>query len=161
MNKTQLKQIAPVVFAGAVAALFGLGVVFFAQAYGGYLRQTEALEQMDARVRLATVRKNELVVKQRILDQTKHFVQAAHNAGLSPSKWTVYDVNLQESVGFEKADQILNQCADSRVAYFQPSSLQIKTTPKQAEGTVKNSAETGVVGDLTLSVQGKFVARQP
>jgi hypothetical protein len=79
--------------------------------------------------------------------------------GLSPTYWTVYDINLQEMVSFDKADRILNQCASSKVAYFQPLSLQIKIPQKQTQGDDATKPDTKK--DLTLSVHGKFVAKQP
>lgn len=159
MNLPQLKQIAPVLFAGAATFVLGLSVHFFAQAGNAYLLQKDRFDLMQARVRLATSQKNELIQKQRILDQTVRFVQQAETAGLSPAKWTVYDVNLQEEVGFDKADQILTQCTTSQVAYFYPITLTLKTIPKQSQA--KGSAEPAAKGDLLLSVHGKFMARKP
>ena len=91
-----------------------------------------------------------------MLDQTVQFVKKVNDAGLSPSEWTIYDINLQEKVSFNKADQILNQCTNTQVAYFQPISLQIKTITEETQGK-----EPGMKEELILSVQGKFLARQP
>jgi hypothetical protein len=159
MGLLQNKKFTPVLFAGVVAAFFGLGVHVFVQAYSGYLRQSKSYDQIKREVRLLTTQKNELILKQRLLKATDQFVKMAASAGLSQDRWTVYDINLQEAVGFEKADQILSQCVSSRVAYFQPLSLQIKIPQKQTHGN--KIAEPDLKEDLTLSVQGKFIARQP
>jgi hypothetical protein len=66
---------------------------------------------------------------------------------------------LQEVVSFDKADRILNQCVSSKVAYFQPLSLQIKIPKKQTQGS--DSTDKDIQKDLILSVHGKFVAKQP
>jgi hypothetical protein len=159
MALLQNKKFTPVLFAGVVAALFGLGVHVFVQAYSGYLGQSKSYDQIKRQVRLLTTQKNELILKQRLLTATNQFIKMADLAGLSPDRWTVYDINLQEAVGFDKADQILNQCVNSKVAYFQPLSLQIKIPQKQMRGN--KTIEPDLKEDLTLSVQGKFIARQP
>jgi hypothetical protein len=159
MDFSQYRKFTPVIFAGVVAAVFGLGIHIFVQAYSGYLRQSGIHDQLKTQVRLVTTQKNELILKQRLLDETHQFIKMADFAGLSAAKWTVYDVNLQEAVDFSKADQILNQCASSKVAYFHPQSLQIKIPQKQIEG--KENTEPDIKEDLTLSVQGKFVVKKP
>lgn len=159
MSLLQKKKFTPVLFAGMVAAVFGLGVHVFVQAYSGYLRQSKSYDQIEKEVRLLTTQKNELILKQRLLKTTNQFIKMADLAGLSPARWAVYDINLQEAVGFEKADQILNQCVSSKMAYFQPFSLQIKIPQKQTRAN--KTTEPDVKEDLTLSVQGKFIARQP
>ena len=153
------KKFTPVLFAGVVAALFGLGVHIFVQAYSGYLRQSKSYDQIKREVRLITTQKNELILKKRLLKATNRFIKTADLMGLSPDRWTVYNINLQEAVGFDKADQILNQCVNSKVAFFQPISLQIKIPQKQTRAN--KTTEPDVKADLTLSVQGKFLARQP
>lgn len=161
MDEFRFKQIVPLIIASTVAAVFGLGVIFFVRAYSGYLLQTEALDVMQSRVRLVSAKKNELILKQKILDQTRQFISTAHSVGLSPARWTVYDVNLNEAVSFDQADQIISQCTSSQMAYFQPLSLQIKMIPKNMTSSHKDGSESLMTGDLTLSVQGKFVARKP
>ena len=159
MRFLQNKTFTPVLFAGVVAAFFGLGVHVFVQAYGGYLYQSKSYDQVKKQVHLLTTQKNELLLKQRLLKATDQFVKMAALAGLSQDRWTVYDINLHEALGFDKANQILNQCVSSKVAYFQPLSLQIKIPQKQTHDN--KTTEPDVNADLTLSVQGKFIARQP
>ncbi len=154
-----LRKMAPPIIVGAVAIIFGLGVYQFVQAYSGFRAQKKRLETIQVRVDLITAQKDELALKQKILNQTVQFINKANALGLSPDKWTFYDVNLQEAVSFDKADQIINQCYHSQVAYYQPLTLHIKTTPKDTPAA--DSATAGKSGDLTLTVQGKFVARQP
>ncbi len=114
---------------------------------------------MQTRVGLIAGQKNELIQKQQILNQTIQFVNKTNILGLSPTQWTFYDVNLQETVSFDKAEQIINQCSHSQVAYYQPLSLHIRTVPKDDPTTAGNTT-TKEPGDLILTVQGKFVARQ-
>lgn len=159
MDLLQFKKMMPLIFIGVVTVVFGLGVHMFVQAYSGYLHQLKVYDQIKTQVRLVTTRKNELISKQRILDGTHNFIKMADFTGLSPTYWTVYDINLQEMVSFDKADRILNQCASSKVAYFQPLSLQIKIPQKQTQGNDATKPDTKK--DLTVSVHGKFVAKQP
>ena len=159
MDLLQFKKMMPLIFIGVVTVVFGLGVHMFVQAYSGYLHQLKVYDQIKTQVRLVTTRKNELISKQRILDGTHNFIKMVDFTGLSPTYWTVYDINLQEMVSFDKADRILNQCASSKVAYFQPLSLQIKIPQKQTQGNDATKPDTKK--DLTLSVHGKFVAKQP
>ncbi|MGD9210417.1 MAG: hypothetical protein PVI90_06550 [Desulfobacteraceae bacterium] len=160
MNFSKIRQIAPVVLAAVVSALFSLTLYYFVQVYCGYTNQQKNFAAMQRKVHSATAYKNDSIVKQRLLGLTKHFINKANAAGLSLSKWTIYDINLTETVTFEKANQILNQCTHTQVAYYQPISLTIKAITEKTP-VDDDSGISSLTKDLVLTVQGKFVARQP
>ena len=139
---------------------------YFLNTFGQYQKQQERAAVLKGRLRFYTQQRKELERKIRILDQTDRFVDKAKTAGLEKEAWSYYDVSIHELISFEEMAQIVNQCVNSSTAYFEPIMLQVKNTHHDPEaGSGRDSKSSAGdseerIGDVLLTLKGKFVARR-
>ena len=96
-----------------------------------------------------------LLRKQDLLAEMDRFVNKARDFQLTPEDWAVYTINIQQPMTFSETEALINQCVRSRFAYFKPMSLHLKALPE----VQPNPREGTSAGDVTVSVQGQFIAR--
>ena len=94
--------------------------------------------------------------KNQILSQVQYFLDQAKSLGLEKENWAVYEVNVEETMSFADAEQVLSQCAYSTFAYYVPALLEIKTI----ELSKTDSSGAQKKGDLSITLRGRFIARQ-
>jgi len=113
---------------------------------------------LKKKANLLRLQKKEVERKNRILLKVGRFIDKAGTMGLEPKKWSVYDVNIQDTVSFPEMKKILEQCTNSRAAYYKPISLHIKAVASDEVRKTGRSSEDRK-GDLLITLNGKFVAR--
>lgn len=143
-----------------------LAVAVCAAAYGflsAYALRSMRQDQLAAKktqLHVLNLQHQELVRKTALLEQAGRFTQRARELGLEPGKWSFYDVQVREPLGYEAAQEIIFQCRDSSMAYFWPISLEITSPRKDPEHAGASPAGSPDAADVQLSVKGRFVARQ-
>ena len=151
-----LKAYRPLVIAGLLGFSFFCAGYFCLNAYNRYDSLSERQAHLSRQRRILLQKKEEIVQKNQILSQVNDFVDRAKSLGLEKEKWVVYEVNVQDTVSFAEAEQVLSQCANSTFAYYIPVSLEIKT----ADPLKKDPPAAQKKGDLFITLRGRFVARQ-
>ncbi len=131
---------------------------FFLRAYDHFAANLERVTMLKKKANLFRLQKKEVERKNRILLKVGRFIDKAGTMGLEPKKWSFYDVNIQDTVSFPEMEQILEQCTNSRSAYYKPISLHIKAVASDEVRKTGRSSEDRK-GDLLITLNGKFVAR--
>ena len=151
----------------ALALFFSLSAYFFLTAHKKYALNQETLRATVSQAQLLTAHQKELARKEGILKRIHKFVDGARSAGVEKDKWAYYDVNIEEPVPFEEAEQILGQTANSSSYYFKPITLEIKTKiqPDAKVPSTKAAAASGdssetKTGDILLNLKGSFVVNR-
>jgi hypothetical protein len=132
---------------------------FFLKAYDHFAVSLEKVTILEKKANLLRLQKKEVERKNRVLLKVGRFIHKAENMGLEPKNWSFYDVNIQDKVSFPEMEKILEQCANSRFAYYKPISLHIKTVASDGVKKTGPSPEDRT-GDLLITLNGKFVARR-
>lgn len=127
----------------------------FLAAYAYYAIQLEHLEVKTLRLSSLTQRQRDLRRKSDLLEQVRLFDDQVTAFKLNRRDWLFYDVNVQGEFNYDAAQEIIQQCGDSELAYYWPLSLEIKTVDKSQPSTGQ-----AVRGDVRLTVKGQFVARR-
>jgi hypothetical protein len=154
----------PHIIAVALAVFFFLSAHFFLQAYQRYTGNQEQLSATTRQTQRLTDYQRELARKQSTLKRIHGFVDRARSAGVERDRWAYYDVNIEASVPFQDAEQILGQTANSSSYYFKPIMLHVrankepdaKALPKKASAASGDSPDTKT-GDVWLTLKGSFV----
>jgi hypothetical protein len=142
-----------------LAIAFVIVGYFFLKAYDHFAASLEKVTILEKKANLLRLQKKEVERKNRILLTVGRFVDKAGTMGLEPKKWAIYDVNIQDTVSFLEMKKILEQCTNSRVAYYKPISLHIKAAASDGVKKTGRSSEDRT-GDLQITLNGKFVARR-
>ncbi|MCJ8502146.1 hypothetical protein [Desulfatitalea alkaliphila] len=123
------------------------------------LRDHQATQVTTREVQLQELnRRRQALVRQRQqLQQVRAFEERVAQLGLQREDWLFYNVNVQGAFPFEAARRLIEQCADSQVAYYWPASLEILAEGPTADGRRGSSADRG---DVRLSIKGQFVAKK-
>ena len=132
---------------------------FFLRAYDHYAASLERVTMLKKKANLLQLQKKEVERKTRILLKVGRFIDKAGAMGLEPKKWVFYDVNIQDTVSFPEMKKILEQCTNSRAAYYKPISLHIKAAASDGVRKTGRLSEDRT-GDLLITLKGKFVARR-
>ena len=132
---------------------------FFLRAYDHYAASLERVTMLKKKANLLQLQKKEVERKTRILLKVGRFIDKAGAMGLEPKKWVFYDVNIQDTVSFPEMKKILEQCTNSRAAYYKPISLHIKAVASDGVRKTGRSPQD-LKGDLLITLNGKFVARR-
>lgn len=132
---------------------------FFLRAYDHFAASLERVNILEKKADLFRLQKKEVDRKNRILLKVGRFIDKAGAMGLEPKKWSLYDVNIQDTVSFPEMETILEQCTNSRSAYYKPISLHIKTVASDGVRKTGRTSEDRT-GDLLITLNGKFVARR-
>jgi hypothetical protein len=139
---------------------------FFFKTLEQYVHQRDRLTALTSRLRIYTQQQREFEKQVPILGQVNRFIDRAKSMGLERHAWSYYDVNIQETLSLEDTALILNQCANSSTAYFEPIMLYIKKPMPGSQGepgtASSSSEETSVdqADDIQLTLRGKFAARR-
>lgn len=134
--------------------VFPLAAYLFFHACALKINSRDQLAARQREVRLREQQKQELAHKQTILDTTERFVQRARELKLTPADRTFYDVNVQASMGYAAAGEIIHQCEDSAMAYFWPISLEIKALGKEQATAQAKQGGAGKPAELQVTVKG-------
>ncbi len=122
---------------------------------------------MTLQLKLLKQQQNEIRRKEKILYQVEDFVRNAKALGLEETRWSFYNVNIQEPVTFTEMEQILDQCANSSSYYFKPDLLHVRLVsdsdlkPEKTKASSSSSAESldTKVPDIHLTLRGSFIVR--
>ena len=151
-----LKAYRPLIIAGLLGFSFFWTGYFSLNAYSRYDSLSERRVHLTRQRRTMLLKKGEFVHKNKILSQVQDFLDRAKSLNLQKDKWAVYEVNVQDTMSFAEAEQVLGQCANSTFAYFVPASLEIKAIdPLKSDPPAAQKK-----GDLIITLRGRFVARQ-
>jgi len=151
-----LKAYRPLIIAGLLGFSFFWTGYFSLNAYSRYDSLSQRRVDLTRQRRTMLLKKGELVHKNQILSQVQDFLDRAKSLNLQKDKWAVYEVNVQDTMSFAEAEQVLSQCANSTFAYFVPASLEIKSIdPLKSDPPAAQKK-----GDLIITLRGRFVARQ-
>ena len=142
-----------------LAIVFVIVGHFFLRAYDHFAASLERVTMLEKKANLFRLQKKEVERKNRILLKVGRFIDKAGAMGLEPKKWSFYDVNIQDTVSFPEMEQILEQCTNSRSAYYKPISLHIKAAASDGVRKTGRTPEDRT-GDLQITLNGKFVARR-
>ena len=151
-----LKAYRPLIIAGLLGFSFFWTGYFSLNAYSRYDSLSERRVHLTRQRRTMLLKKGEFVHKNQILSEMQNFLDRAKSLNLQKDKWAVYEVNVQDTMSFAEAQQVLSQCAYSTFAYYVPALLEIKTidsSKTDLPGAQKK-------GDLFITLRGRFVARQ-
>jgi hypothetical protein len=157
----------PLIIAAALGVCFIVAAHFLLTAYERYVLTKEKLGASNTRVRLVERHRDELSRKKRELERVNRFVNRARFLGVERDNWSYYDVDIQETVSFAEAEEILRQTANSSAYYFKPLKLHVKTKVESStKGGPGKPAETSPgspeakKGDILLILKGSFAVGQ-
>ncbi len=142
-----------------LAIVFVIVGHFFLKAYDHFAVSLERVTILEKKANLLRLQKKEVERKNRIILKVGRFIDKAGTMGLEPKNWAIYDVNIQDTVSFPEMKKILEQCTNSRTAYYKPISLHIKAAASDGVKKTGRSSEDRT-GDLLITLNGKFVARR-
>jgi hypothetical protein len=164
--KTLLSFLKSGLLSTILAILVMVSGYFFLKEYGFCLAQTEKLETLNVRLGISKNQLQEATRKQRIFFRVQTFLNHANALGLHEKKWATYNVNIEEPVTFDAFDQILEQCNQTPLFYFNPISLQITTAMDTEQNKNKNPNESNRSalpkekdGDILINLKGSFIVR--
>jgi len=150
-----------------VALLVMVSAYIFLKEYGRYLARVEKLEAMKVRLRVSRNQLQETTRKHRVFSRVQTFLNRTKSLGLTHKKWATYNVNIEEPVTFDTLEQILNQCNNTPLYYFNPISLQITATADSEETPNRTANQSGQIilskedrGDITIDLKGSFIVRE-
>jgi hypothetical protein len=150
-----------------LAILVMVSGYFFLKEYGSCLTQEERLEALNVRLGISKNQLQETTRKQRIFSRVQTFLNQAKALGLHEKKWATYNVNIEEPVTFEDFEQILGQCKQTPLFYFNPISLQITTAIDEELNKNPNSNRSNRSalpeekdGDILINLKGSFIVRE-
>lgn len=131
----------------------------FLAAYASYDMQKAQLDSKKMRLSVLNQQQAEILRKQDMLNRARLFSEHIDAFKLSPKSWFFYDVNVQGEFRYESAQQIIQQCSDTELAYYWPISLKIVslTQPEELNTSTTTQQERK---DVQLTIKGKFVARK-
>ncbi len=135
-------------------------------------RQLKAqAETIAVRTRLLKHQVGELEQKVRILNRVQHFVDSAQAHRLTPERWSVYDVQIQDALAYQEMARIVEQCTHNKDLYFKPISLhaavgqanKLDASPEEAGEMepvpLAEDADSDGPEDVALALQGSFLVR--
>lgn len=131
----------------------------FLAAYAVHGMQQEQLIAKKMRLSALDKHRRELLRKRETLEQVRRFTERVVALKLDRQDWLFYDVNVQGDFNYDAAQQIIEQCSDSDLAYYWPLALEIKTVDKTANRSPSSTGKP-MHGDVQLTVKGQFVARK-
>jgi hypothetical protein len=150
-----------------LALFFSLSAYFFLTAHKRYALNQNILREAINQAQLLKAQQKELERKKGILNRIHGFVHRARSAGVEKGKWAYYDVNIEEPVPFEEAEQILGQTANSLSYYFKPITLEVKTQiqpdaqgPSTTTAAASGDSSETKTGDILLNLKGSFVVNR-
>ncbi len=151
-------------FSAILAILVMVSGYFFLKEYGFCLAQEERLETLNVRLGISKQQLQETTRKQRIFSRVQAFLNHANALGLQEKKWATYNVNIEEPVTFDAFEQILEQCNQTPLFYFNPISLQITTAIDSEQNKSPNKpSQSGLPeekdGDILINLKGSFIVR--
>ena len=92
--------------------------------------------------------------------QVNRFVKNAQMLGLVRKKWSVYHVDIQDSVMFSDMKSLLIQCTNGDSHYFKPISFHIKSTKAMGDKEkVSGISSQNQKGDILMTLKGAFMVK--
>lgn len=131
----------------------------FLAAYALHGIHLQQLSEQERQLQTVTRRQQELVRQRHLLTQVNAFDQRVAALDLQRRQWLFYQVNVQGHFSYDAAQQIIEQCADSALAYYWPIALEIRSGRQESERR-RPGAPGAVQGDVHLTVKGRFVAKK-
>ncbi len=165
--KTSLTFLKSGLLSMILAILVMVSGYFFLKEYGFCLAQEERLEALNVRLNISKNQLQETTRKQRIFTRVQTFLNQANTLGLHEKKWATYNVNIEEPVTFEAFEQILEQCKQTPLFYFNPISLEITTAIDEEPNKNPSSNQSNRSalpekkdGDILINLKGAFIVRE-
>ena len=124
------------------------------------------MDVLSRRIRLAKQQKRELARRKRIIKKEHDIVDRAQVLGIVRDNWDYYNVDIEEPVSYQEAEEILSQTVNTGSYYFKPGTLKIKKDiPHEAgnkEEPPSHSADSRGTkeGDIFLTLKGTFAVRR-
>lgn len=131
----------------------------FLAAYAFHGIQQQQLESKTMRLSSLTQRQREMQHKRDVLEQVRIFDDQVTALKLDRKDWLFYDVNVQGGFNYDAAQQIIEECSGSDLAYYWPLSLEVKAVDESVKSAAGSSGQPAR-GDVQLTVKGQFVARR-
>jgi len=127
------------------------------KAYVGYKGKKTVLVR---KVRRLNQFQSEREQKLHSILKVNNFVKHSKFLGLEQNQWSVYKVDIQDTVTFSEMKRILKQCSNADSHYFRPISFHIKSL-KATGNQDKTSRRTfeNVEGDILMTLKGAFVVK--
>ena len=154
---------------GCALAALVLSGHFATRSYFNARQLKAQSDQLTARTLIIKHQAGELEQKMRVLQRVAHFVNRAHEQRLTPDSWSVYEVNIQESVTFSELAQIVEQCVQDKDVYYKPLAFHVALNqeqgpkPPSADGIEPIILDADGQGDkpsdVALALKGTFLVR--
>lgn len=133
---------------------------FFLSGYQRYAVNLDKKAALIQKTELLNHRRTNREQKWQNISRVNHFVKQAQLLGLVRKKWSVYHVDVEDSVTFTQMKKLLVQCTNDDAHYFKPISFHIKSI-KAIENKKKQSVMTSQnhKGDILMTLKGAFVVK--
>jgi hypothetical protein len=148
------------VMTGLLVVLCLLAGSFFLSVYQRYVANFDKQEALIRKTELLNHRRTDREQKWQNILQVNHFVKNAQLLGLVRKKWSVYHVDVEDSVTFTEMKKLLIQCTNGDSHYFKPISFHIKSI-KAIDNKKRTSGMTSQnqKGDILMTLKGAFVVK--
>ena len=148
------------IMTGLLVVLFLMAGRYFLTAYKAYVGYKGKKTVLVRKVRRLNQFQSEREQKLHSILRINNFVNTAKSLGLEQSKWSEYNVDIQDTVTFAEMKTILKQCSNSNSHYFRPVSFHIKSL--KATGNyekVPGKIFENETGDILMTLKGAFVVK--
>jgi hypothetical protein len=145
---------------GLLVVLLLMAGHYFLTNYKAYVAHKEKKAVLDRQVGWLSQLQSEREQRSHSILRINNFVNTAKSLGLEQSKWSVYNVDIQDTVTFAEMKTILKQCSNADFHYFRPISFHIKSL--KATGNQDKTSEIpfeNVEGDILMTLKGAFVVK--
>ncbi len=145
---------------GLLVVLCLLAGSFFLSGYQRYVVNRDKKEALIRKTELLNHRRTNREQKWQNISRVNHFVKQAQLLGLVRKKWSVYHVDVEDSVTFTQLKKLLVQCTNDDSHYFKPISFHIKSI-KAIDNKKKQSVKTSQnhKGDILMTLKGAFLVK--
>ena len=148
------------ILAAFLATAFFVAGNAFLDAYDRCRHGKAQLESVMRQEQILISRQRKMKHMSTQAQQVRQFVDQAQAHGLVKDQWATYDVNIDESVPFPVAAQLLSDTSPASSYYFKPISLHMKKNPSSVGAKTHTEDRQGVSeGDLKVTLKGTFVVR--
>ena len=148
------------IMTGLLVVLLLMAGHYFLTNYKAYVGYKGKKTVLVRKVRRLNQFQSEREQKLHSILRINNFVNTAKSLGLEQSKWSEYNVDIQDTVTFVEMKTILKQCSNTDSHYFRPISFHIKSL-KATDNQDKTSGKTfeNVEGDILMTLKGAFVVK--
>lgn len=130
---------------------------FFLSGYQRYVFNQNKKAVLIRKAEILNHRRMEQQQKWQNILKVNRFLKNAKLLGLVRKKWSIYHVDIQDSVTFTDMKNLLAQCTNGDSHYFKPISFHIKSAKATGhKEKVSDITSQNQKGDILMTLKGAF-----